>query len=86
MLLVGTEEGATHQCSTALAADALTTYSCHACAVYAVHWNRRHPGVFLSASADWTAKLWLSGRSQVRPAGGGIAVAHVAEQTRCCMH
>ena len=70
MLLVGTEEGAMHQCSTALAADALTTYSGHAGGVYSVHWNRRHPGVFLSASADWTVKLWLSGRSQVRATVG----------------
>ena len=68
MLLVGTEEGATHQCSTALAADALTTYSGHAGAVYSLNWNRRHPDVFLSASADWTVKLWLSGRSQVQAA------------------
>ena len=68
MLLVGTEEGAIHQCSTALAADALTTYSGHAGAVYSLNWNRRHPDVFLSASADWTVKLWLSGRSQVQAA------------------
>jgi len=26
--------------------------------VYAVKWNNFHPRVFLSASADWTVKLW----------------------------
>eukprot|EP01059_Diplonema_ambulator_P035434 TRINITY_DN832_c0_g1_i1.p1 TRINITY_DN832_c0_g1~~TRINITY_DN832_c0_g1_i1.p1 ORF type:complete len:201 (+),score=76.50 TRINITY_DN832_c0_g1_i1:92-604(+) len=26
--------------------------------VYSVQWNRYHSGVFLSASADWTVKLW----------------------------
>ena len=62
---MGTEEGAAHQCSTALAAEALTTYGGHAGAVYSLSWNRRHADVFLSASADWTVKLWLSGRSQV---------------------
>ena len=65
ILLVGTEEGATHQCSLALAAEALTTYAGHAGAVYSARWNRRHPDVFLSASADWTVKLWLIGRSRV---------------------
>jgi hypothetical protein len=27
-------------------------------AVYAVHWNKFHSRIFLSASADWTVKLW----------------------------
>lgn len=27
-------------------------------AVYTVQWNPWHPKVFLSASADWTVKLW----------------------------
>lgn len=26
--------------------------------VYAVKWNNIHPRIFLSASADWTLKLW----------------------------
>ena len=26
--------------------------------VYAVHWNKFHPKVFLSSSADWTVKIW----------------------------
>ncbi len=55
-----------HRCSTALAEEALSTYTGHSDPVYCVHWNRRHPDVFLSTSADWTVKLWLSSRSQVR--------------------
>jgi|Transcript_33469 dynein intermediate chain 1 len=27
-------------------------------AVYAVKWNRFHPKIFLSCSADWTVKMW----------------------------
>jgi dynein intermediate chain 1 len=27
-------------------------------AIYSVKWNKFHPGVFLSCSADWTVKLW----------------------------
>ncbi len=54
------------RCSTALAEEALSTYTGHSDPVYCVHWNRRHPDIFLSTSADWTLKLWLSSRSQVR--------------------
>ena len=65
ILLVGTEEGRVHRCSTALSGEAQSTYYGHSDPVYTVHWNRRHPEAFLSASADWTVKLWLSGRSEV---------------------
>jgi dynein intermediate chain 1 len=27
-------------------------------AVYSIGWNRFHPRVFLSCSADWTVKVW----------------------------
>ena len=27
-------------------------------AVYSVRWNPVHPNIFLSASADWTVKVW----------------------------
>jgi len=27
-------------------------------AVYSVKWNKYHPRVFLSCSADWTIKMW----------------------------
>ncbi len=57
--LVGTEEGAIHQCSKAWSSDYLATYAnSHAMAVYAVKWNLLHPRMFLSASADWRVKMW----------------------------
>lgn len=56
--LVGTEEGAIHRCSKAYSSQYLSTYVAHHLAVYAVHWNHIHPNMFLSASADWTIKLW----------------------------
>ena len=28
--------------------------------MYAVKWNKFHPRVFLSCSADWTIKMWDS--------------------------
>ena len=65
IVLIGTEEGRMHRCSTALAEEALSTYTGHSDPVYCVHWYRRHPDVFLSTSADWTVRLWVSGRSQV---------------------
>ena len=27
-------------------------------AVYTVKWNKFHPKIFLSCSADWTVKMW----------------------------
>ena len=54
-----------HRCSTALSGEAQSTYYGHSDPVYTVHWNRRHLEAFLSASADWTVQLWLSGRSEV---------------------
>jgi len=56
--LVGTEEGLVHKCSKAYSSQYLGTYNAHHLAVYAVKWNMLHHSVFLSASADWTVKLW----------------------------
>eukprot|EP00197_Chlamydomonas_leiostraca_P011295 CAMPEP_0202863866 /NCGR_PEP_ID=MMETSP1391-20130828/4330_1 /ASSEMBLY_ACC=CAM_ASM_000867 /TAXON_ID=1034604 /ORGANISM="Chlamydomonas leiostraca, Strain SAG 11-49" /LENGTH=718 /DNA_ID=CAMNT_0049543543 /DNA_START=668 /DNA_END=2820 /DNA_ORIENTATION=+ len=58
--LVGTEEGAVHKCSKAYSSEYLSTYAGHALAVYAVKWNHLHHTTFLSASADWSVKLWDS--------------------------
>merc|ERR1711939_1156579 len=30
----------------------------HSMAVYSVRWNPVHPNIFVSASADWTVKVW----------------------------
>jgi len=58
LFVVGTEEGKLHKCSKAYNSQYLETYDGHHMAVYAVRWNHFHPRVFLSASADWTVKLW----------------------------
>jgi len=58
LFVVGTEEGNIHKCSTAYNSQYLETYKGHHMSVYTVKWNQQHPKVFLSASADWTVKLW----------------------------
>lgn len=58
--LVGTEEGCIHRCSKAYSSEYLSTYQGHSLAVYAVKWNWLHHRTFLSASADWSIKLWDS--------------------------
>lgn len=58
LFLVGTEEGKIHLCSKAYSGQYLETYDGHYLAVYAVKWNKYHPRVFLSCSADWTVKMW----------------------------
>lgn len=65
LLLVGSEDGRLHKCSKTYNSHFLATYEGHAGAVYAVHWNLCHPDSFLSASADWTVKLWHNNRSRV---------------------
>lgn len=56
--LVGTEEGAIHKCSKAYSSQYLSSFLGHQLSVYAVKWNHLHPRTFLSASADWSVKLW----------------------------
>ena len=58
LFVVGTEEGKIHKCSKAYSGQYLETYEGHSLAVYNVKWNYYHPKIFLSASADWTVKLW----------------------------
>mmetsp|Transcript_17419 Transcript_17419/g.31401 ORF Transcript_17419/g.31401 Transcript_17419/m.31401 type:complete len:668 (+) Transcript_17419:74-2077(+) len=58
LFLVGTEEGRIHKCSKAFSGQYLETYEGHTMAVYTVRWNPYHPKMFISASADWTVKLW----------------------------
>ena len=55
---MGTEEGTIHKCSKAYSSEYLSSYSAHQLAVYAVKWNHVHTKIFLSASADWSVKLW----------------------------
>jgi len=58
LFLVGTEEGRIHKCSKAFSGQYLETYEGHTMAVYSVRWNPFHEKIFISASADWTVKLW----------------------------
>lgn len=60
--IVGTEQGVVHKCSKMYSSEYLASYAGHNMAVYSARWNLLHPDVFLSASADWTVKLWDSSR------------------------
>ena len=46
------------RCSTAYAEQYLDTYRGHIGPIYAVRWSPAVPGLFLTASADWSVKLW----------------------------
>jgi dynein intermediate chain 1 len=74
MYLVGTEEGLVHSCSKAYGSDYLATWPAHSLAVYSVRWNPLHHSVFLSASVDWSVKLW---DSRAAPAAGSGAAHSV---------
>ena len=65
LFLVGTDGGKLHRCSTAYTSEYLTSYMGHDMAVYAVRWNANHARTFVSASADWTVKLWDSSLEEV---------------------
>ena len=57
LYLCGTEEGNIHLCSR-LYNHFLRTYVGHTEPVYKVKYCPAHPGIFISASADWTLKIW----------------------------
>ena len=65
LFLVGTEEGAIHKCSTAYSSEYLASFQGHAMAAYAAKWNHKHERAFLTASPDWSVKLWSDGNPQV---------------------
>jgi WD40 repeat protein len=56
--LAGTEEGTIHKCSCSYNEQYLETFSGHSGPVYQIVASPFHPQVFLSASADWTCRLW----------------------------
>ena len=58
LFVVGTEEGDIYKCSTAYTSEYLASYEGHDMNVYSVEYNYFHPSIFLSASADWTVKMW----------------------------
>eukprot|EP00656_Telonema_subtile_P014532 TRINITY_DN17463_c0_g2_i2.p1 TRINITY_DN17463_c0_g2~~TRINITY_DN17463_c0_g2_i2.p1 ORF type:complete len:827 (+),score=205.93 TRINITY_DN17463_c0_g2_i2:168-2648(+) len=55
--LCGTEEGNVHLCSRSYN-HILQTYVGHTGPVYKVKFSPHHAGLFLSASADWSCKMW----------------------------
>ena len=58
LFVVGTEEGKIHKCSKAYNNQYLMTFEGHHMGVYTVRYNAFLFDIFLSASADWTIKLW----------------------------
>ena len=74
--MAGTEEGCLRKCSAASNAEHVAAYAGHEGGVYAVAWNRRHARLFLSASADWTVKLWHDARPKV-PLAPPLLARHV---------
>ena len=79
LFLVGTEEGKIHKCSKAYSGQYLETYEGHNLAIYSVKWNPYHQRIFLSASADWTVKLWdHTFNTPIMSFDLGLAVADVA--------
>ncbi|KAJ3416508.1 cytoplasmic dynein with WD40 domain [Chytridiales sp. JEL 0842] len=64
LFVVGTEEGEIHKCSKSYNNQYLMSYEGHQMSVYAVRYNNFHGNVFLSASADWTVKLWDHSREK----------------------
>lgn len=67
LFLVGTEEGKVHVCSKSYSSTFLETYEAHHMAVYRVAWNRYHPRLFITCSADWSVKIWDRTTSSKEP-------------------
>ncbi|RKO91389.1 WD40-repeat-containing domain protein, partial [Blyttiomyces helicus] len=58
LFVVGTEEGKIHKCSKDYNSQYLLSFDGHQMATYTVRYSPFHCNIFLSASADWTVKLW----------------------------
>lgn len=56
--IVGTEDGAIHRCSSTYSGEYQFSYEGHSLAVYKVRFHPFEKETFLSASADWTVKVW----------------------------
>ena len=61
--IAGTEDGMLHKCSSAYSDTYLRDFHGHAGPVHTVQWSPFASDVFVSASADWTLKLWHAGDS-----------------------
>lgn len=60
--LCGTEDGYIHRCSTSYNEQYLDTYRGHTGPVYRLAWSPFLKNSFLSASGDWTIRLWKMNR------------------------
>ncbi len=58
LYLTGTEDGFIHRCSVSYAETYLESVAAHQGPVHKVKMSPFSPGVAVSASADWTCKLW----------------------------
>tara|TARA_B100000795_G_scaffold251853_1_gene220965 strand:- start:279 stop:2624 length:2346 start_codon:yes stop_codon:yes gene_type:complete len=63
MYVAGTEDGHIHKCSVSYNEQHLENYFGHSGPVYKLRWSPFDANTFLSASADWSVKLW----NQERP-------------------
>lgn len=64
LFAVGTEEGGVHLCCTAYAGEYARSFEGHALAVLRVRFSPFCSETLLSASADWTLKVWNTGKNQ----------------------
>ena len=53
-----TEDGWIHKCSTSYSEQYMSSYKDHMGPVYNVQWCPFNHSLFMSASADWTVRLW----------------------------
>eukprot|EP00798_Chlamydomonas_sp_ICE-L_P023736 gene23736-9292_t len=60
--IAGTEDGWIHRCSTSYSEQYLESYEGHMGPVYNVQWSPFKKDMFISASGDWTMRLWQEGR------------------------
>jgi WD40 repeat protein len=56
--IAGTEDGWIHRCSTSYSEQYLDSYQGHMGPVYNVQWSPFKKDMFISASGDWTLRLW----------------------------
>mmetsp|Transcript_8073 Transcript_8073/g.29568 ORF Transcript_8073/g.29568 Transcript_8073/m.29568 type:complete len:590 (+) Transcript_8073:583-2352(+) len=61
--VVGTEDGMLYKCSCSHSEQYLQSYYGHSGPVHQVRWSPFASNIFISASADWTIKLWDDAKS-----------------------
>lgn len=61
--LCGTEEGLIHRCSISYNEQYLDSYVGHTGPIYKLAWSPFLENTFISASGDWTLRLWIADRT-----------------------